>query len=113
MQYDFNLLFYYLLMEFCYQFMFDYLELLEKLNIEDQLSLFELLRNIDSNQVDFKGLFDYYVNFFCGMYEFDKWEFIFVIIYYKQVEKKFFFVVDYIEWVEFYFKIVEVYYYMK
>ncbi|MCY9124715.1 aspartate phosphatase, partial [Bacillus inaquosorum] len=79
-------------------------EPLEKLNIEDQPSLSELSRNIDSNQADLKGLLDYYVNFFRGMYEFDKREFISAITYYKQAEKKLSFVADHIERAEFYFK---------
>lgn len=66
MQHDSNLLLYYSLMEFRHQLMLDYLEPLEKLNIEDQPSLSELSRNIDSNQADLKGLLDYYVNFFAG-----------------------------------------------
>lgn len=41
-------------MEFRHQLMLDYLEPLEKLNIEDQPSLSELSRNIDSNQADLK-----------------------------------------------------------
>ncbi|MBY4605343.1 MULTISPECIES: response regulator aspartate phosphatase RapC [Bacillus] len=113
MQHDSNLLLYYSLMEFRHQLMLDYLEPLEKLNIEDQPSLSELSRNIDSNQADLKGLLDYYVNFFRGMYEFDKREFISAITYYKQAEKKLSFVADHIERAEFYFKIAEAYYYMK
>lgn len=64
MEDDPNLLLYFSLMEFRHQLMLDYLEPLEKLKIEDQPSLSELLRNIDSNQADLKGLLDYYVNFF-------------------------------------------------
>ncbi|MDO3661675.1 response regulator aspartate phosphatase RapC [Bacillus sp. C28GYM-DRY-1] len=113
MQHDSNLLLYYSLMEFRHQLMLDYLEPLEKLHIEDQPSLSELSRNIDSNQAGLKGLLDYYVNFFRGMYEFDKREFISAITYYKQAEKKLSFVADHIERAEFYFKIAEAYYYMK
>ncbi|MCY8486492.1 tetratricopeptide repeat protein [Bacillus atrophaeus] len=113
MEDDPNLLLYFSLMEFRHQLMLDYLEPLEKLKIEDQPSLSELLRNIDSNQADLKGLLDYYVNFFRGMHEFDKREFISAITYYKQAEKRLSFVADHIERAEFYFKVAEAYYYMK
>ncbi len=88
MEPDSNLVLYYSLMEFRHQLMLDYLEPLEKLKIEDQPTLSEILDNIDNSQAGLKGLLDYYVNFFKGMFEFDKREFISAITYYKQAEKK-------------------------
>lgn len=110
---DSNLVLYYSLMEFRHQLMLDYLEPLEKLKIEDQPSLSEILDSIDNSQAGLKGLLDYYVNFFRGMFEFDKREFISAITYYKQAEKKLAFVSDHVERAEFYFKVAEAYYYMK
>lgn len=74
MEPDSNLVLYYSLMEFRHQLMLDYLEPLEKLKIEDQPTLSEILDNIDNSQAGLKGLLDYYVNFFKGMFEFDKRE---------------------------------------
>ncbi|ATL38352.1 Rap family tetratricopeptide repeat protein [Bacillus velezensis] len=113
MEPDSNLVLYYSLMEFRHQLMLDYLEPLEKLKIEDQPTLSEILDNIDNSQAGLKGLLDYYVNFFKGMFEFDKREFISAITYYKQAEKKLAFVSDHVERAEFYFKVAEAYYHMK
>lgn len=113
MEPDSNLVLYYSLMEFRHQLMLDYLEPLEKLKIEDQPTLSEILDNIDNSQAGLKELLDYYVNFFKGMFEFDKREFISAITYYKQAEKKLAFVSDHVERAEFYFKVAEAYYHMK
>lgn len=81
-------------MEFWYNLMFEYFELLEKMWIEEQLRLLDLLFEIDKKQVCLIGVFDYYFNFFRGMYELDQWEYLLVIKFFKKVESKLIFVKD-------------------
>lgn len=111
MKEDQDLLLYYSLMCFRHQLMLDYLEP-KSLN-EERPKISDLLEKIGSSQTKLKGVLEYYCNFFRGMYEFDKKDYINAIRSYKIAEKKLALVTDEIERAEFYFKMAEVYYHMK
>ncbi|MCO4850693.1 response regulator aspartate phosphatase [Bacillus vallismortis] len=111
MEEDQDLLLYYSLMCFRHQLMLDYLEP-KSLN-EARPKISDLLEKIESSQTKLKGVLEYYGNFFKGMNEFDKKEYIKAIRSYKIAEKKLALVTDEIERAEFYFKMAEVYYHMK
>ncbi|MED4811176.1 tetratricopeptide repeat protein [Bacillus atrophaeus] len=113
MEEDQDLLLYYSLMEFRHNLMLEYLEPLEKLRIEEQPRLSDLLIEIDKKQSRLTGLLDYYFNFFRGMYELDRREYLLAIQFFKKAEHKLTFVKDPIEKAEFFFKMSESYYYMK
>lgn len=111
MKEDQDLLLYYSLMCFRHQLMLDYLEP-KSLN-KERPKISDLLEKIESTQTKLKGVLEYYGNFFRGMNEFDKKEYIKAIRSYKITEKKLALVTDEIERAEFYFKMAEVYYHMK
>ncbi|WP_339226959.1 Rap family tetratricopeptide repeat protein [Bacillus sp. FSL K6-0972] len=111
MEEDQDLLLYYSLMEFRHRIMLEYIAPSE--NSSSHPSISELLHNIDNKQARLKGILEYYYNFFRGMYENEKREYISAITYYKQAENKLALVEDEVEKAEFFFKIAEVYYYMK
>lgn len=69
MEEDQDLHLYYSLMEFRHNLMLEYLEPLEKMRIEEQPRLSDLLLEIDKKQARLTGLLEYYFNFFRGMYE--------------------------------------------
>ncbi|MCY8198752.1 tetratricopeptide repeat protein [Bacillus subtilis] len=113
MEEDQDLHLYYSLMEFRHNLMLEYLEPLEKMRIEEQPRLSDLLLEIDKKQARLTGVLDYYFNFFRGMYELDQREYLSAIKFFKKAESKLIFVKDRIEKAEFFFKMSEVYYYMK
>ncbi|MBY8911761.1 tetratricopeptide repeat protein [Bacillus sp. YC2] len=110
---DQDLHLYYSLMEFRHNLMLEYLEPLESQRIEEQPRLSDLLADIDKKQARLTGRLDYYFNFFRGMYELECREYLTAIQFFKKAESKLTFVKDHIEKAEFYFKMSEVYYYMK
>ncbi|MEX3914382.1 Rap family tetratricopeptide repeat protein [Bacillus paralicheniformis] len=111
MKEDQDLLLYYSLMCFRHQLMLEYLE--PKTMNEERPEISDLLEKIESSQTDLKGILEYYFNFFRGMYEFEEYEYLKAITFYKQAEKKLSLVADEIERAEFHYKIAEVYYHMK
>ncbi|PRP50643.1 aspartate phosphatase [Bacillus halotolerans] len=113
MEEDQDLHLYYSLMEFRHNLMLEYLEPLENMRIEEQPRLSDLLLEIDKKQARLTGLLEYYFNFFRGMYELDRREYILAIQFFKKAESKLTFVKDKIDKAEFFFKMSEVYYYMK
>ncbi|MEC2060720.1 response regulator aspartate phosphatase RapF [Bacillus stercoris] len=113
MEEDQDLHLYYSLMEFRHNLMLEYLEPLEKMRIEEQPRLSDLLLEIDKKQARLTGLLEYYFNFFRGMYELDQREYLSAIKFFKKAESKLIFVKDRIEKAEFFFKMSESYYYMK
>ncbi|MCY8808231.1 tetratricopeptide repeat protein [Bacillus atrophaeus] len=110
---DQDLHLYYSLMEFRHNLMLEYLEPLEKMRIEEQPRLSDLLLEIDKKQARLTGVLDYYFNLFRGMYELDQREYLSAIKFFKKAESKLIFVKDRIEKAEFFFKMSESYYYMK
>ncbi|MGY0434754.1 response regulator aspartate phosphatase [Bacillus rugosus] len=110
---DQDLHLYYSLMEFRHNLMLEYLEPLEKMRIEEQPRLSDLLLDIDKKQARLTGLLEYYFNFFRGMYELERREYVLAIQFFKKAESKLIFVKDKIDKAEFFFKMSEVYYYMK
>ncbi|MCY9061343.1 tetratricopeptide repeat protein [Bacillus inaquosorum] len=113
MEEDQDLHLYYSLMEFRHNLMLEYLEPLEKMRIEEQPRLSDLLLEIDKKQARLTGLLEYYFNFFRGMYELERREYVLAIQFFKKAESKLIFVKDKIDKAEFFFKMSEVYYYMK
>ncbi|MEC4030177.1 aspartate phosphatase [Bacillus subtilis] len=111
MKEDQDLLLYYSLMCFRHQLMLDYLE--PKTMNEERPKISDLLEKIESNQTDLKGILEYYFNFFRGMYEFEQYEYLNAISFYKQAERKLSLVADEIERAEFHYKVAEIYYHMK
>ncbi|MCI3196909.1 tetratricopeptide repeat protein [Bacillus sp. HU-1818] len=106
-----DVLLYYSLMCFRHQLMLDYLE--PKTMNEERPKISDLLEKIENTQSKLKGILEYYFNFFRGMYEFEQYEYIKAISFYKQAEKKLSLVADEIERAEFHYKVAEVYYHMK
>ncbi|KAF1680005.1 MULTISPECIES: Rap family tetratricopeptide repeat protein [Bacillus] len=111
MKEDQDLLLYYSLMCFRHQLMLDYLE--PKPMNEERPNISDLLEKIESSQTDLKGILEYYFNFFRGMNEFEQYEYLYAISFYKQAERKLSLVADEIERAEFHYKVAEVYYHMK
>ncbi len=101
MEEDQDLHLYYSLMEFRHNLMLEYLEPLEKMRIEEQPRLSDLLLEIDKKQARLTGLLEYYFNFFRGMYELDQREYLSAIKFFKKAESKLIFVKDRIEKAEF------------
>ncbi|MEC4585961.1 tetratricopeptide repeat protein [Bacillus safensis] len=106
-----DLLLYFSLMEFRHKLMLDYLNPLE--NGKERANFRELAMKIKRDQEKLTGLLDYYFNFFYGMYEFENYEYLNAITFYKRAEKKLSLVSDDIERAEFNYKIAEIYYHMK
>ncbi|MGD6974938.1 aspartate phosphatase [Bacillus altitudinis] len=106
-----DLLLYFSLMEFRHKLMLDYLNPLE--NGKERANFRELATKIKKDQEKLTGLLDYYFNFFYGMYEFENYEYLNAITFYKRAEKKLSLVSDDIERAEFNYKMAEIYYHMK
>ncbi|MGE6630197.1 tetratricopeptide repeat protein [Bacillus sp. NPDC077027] len=106
-----DLLLYYSLMDFRHKLMLDYLNPLK--NGEERANFRELANKIKKDQEKLTGLLDYYFNFFYGMYEFENYEYLNAITFYKRAEKKLSLVSDDIERAEFNYKLAEIYYHMK
>ncbi|MEH7799936.1 Rap family tetratricopeptide repeat protein [Bacillus pumilus] len=106
-----DLLLYYSLMEFRHKLMLDYLNPLE--NGKERANFRDLAMKIKKDQEKLTGLLDYYFNFFYGMYEFENYEYLNAITFYKRAEKKLSLVSDDIERAEFNYKMAEIYYHMK
>ncbi|KEP24782.1 aspartate phosphatase, partial [Bacillus zhangzhouensis] len=90
-----DLLLYFSLMEFRHKLMLDYLNPLE--NGKERANFRELAMKIKKDQEKLTGLLDYYFNFFYGMYEFENYEYLNAITFYKRAEKKLSLVSDDIE----------------
>ncbi|MEC0326787.1 aspartate phosphatase [Bacillus subtilis] len=73
----------------------------------------EVVESMNDNSNRVTGMSKYYYNFFRGMYEFEKNEYVNAITFYKRAERLLSFVQDQIERAEVYYKMAEVYYYMK
>ncbi|MES1037615.1 Rap family tetratricopeptide repeat protein [Bacillus pumilus] len=106
-----DLLLYFSLMEFRHKLMLDYLNPLE--NGKERANFRELALKIKRDQEKLTGLLEYYFNFFYGMYEFENYEYLNAITFYKRAEKKLSLVSDDIERAEFNYKMAEIYYHMK
>ncbi|MDR0124594.1 Rap family tetratricopeptide repeat protein [Bacillus zhangzhouensis] len=106
-----DLLLYFSLMEFRHQLMLDYLTPLE--NGKERANFRQLAMKIKKDQEKLTGLLEYYFNFFYGMYEFENYEYLNAITFYKRAEKKLSLVSDDIERAEFNYKMAEIYYHMK
>ncbi|MEK5496767.1 MULTISPECIES: response regulator aspartate phosphatase [Bacillus] len=106
-----DLLLYFSLMEFRHKLMLDYLNPLE--NGKERANFRELAVKIKKDQEKLTGLLEYYFNFFYGMYEFENYEYLNAITFYKRAEKKLSLVSDDIERAEFNYKMAEIYYHMK
>lgn len=106
-----DLLLYFSLMEFRHKLMLDYLNPLE--NGKERANFKELAMKIKRDQEKLTGLLEYYFNFFYGMYEFENYEYLNAITFYKRAEKKLSLVSDDIERAEFNYKMAEIYYHMK
>ncbi|MDE0641905.1 tetratricopeptide repeat protein [Bacillus sp. CNPSo 3703] len=106
-----DLLLYFSLMEFRHKLMLDYLDPLE--NGKERANFRELAVKIKKDQEKLTGLLEYYFNFFYGMYEFENYEYLNAITFYKRAEKKLTLVSDDIERAEFNYKMAEIYYHMK
>ncbi|USD80291.1 tetratricopeptide repeat protein [Bacillus safensis] len=106
-----DLLLYFSLMEFRHKLMLDYLIPLE--NGKERANFKELAMKIKRDQEKLTGLLEYYFNFFYGMYEFENYEYLNAITFYKRAEKKLSLVSDDIERAEFNYKMAEIYYHMK
>ncbi|MCC9023043.1 Rap family tetratricopeptide repeat protein [Bacillus nakamurai] len=111
MEEDQDLLLYYSLMCLRHNLMLEYLE--PKTMNEERSNNSFLLEKIEGSRSELKGLLEYYFHFFRGMYEFEKYEYLKAITFYKQAEKKLSLVADEIERAEFHYKVAEVYYHMK
>ncbi|KXZ15285.1 aspartate phosphatase [Bacillus nakamurai] len=111
MEEDQDLLLYYSLMCLRHNLMLEYLE--PKTMNEERSNNSYLLEKIEGSRSELKGLLEYYFHFFRGMYEFEKYEYLKAITFYKQAEKKLSLVADEIERAEFHYKVAEVYYHMK
>ncbi|MFS0654818.1 tetratricopeptide repeat protein [Bacillus sp. 179-C3.3 HS] len=106
-----DLLLYFSLMEFRHKVMLDYLNPLEK--GKGRANFRVLAAKIKKDQEKLTGLLEYYFNFFYGMYEFENYEYLNAITFYKRAEKKLSLVSDDIERAEFNYKMAEIYYHMK
>ncbi|MDV3450567.1 Rap family tetratricopeptide repeat protein [Bacillus safensis] len=106
-----DLFLYFSLMEFRHKLMLDYLNPLE--NGKERANFKELAMKIKRDQEKLTGLLEYYFNFFYGMYEFENYEYLNAITFYKRAEKKLSLVSDDIERAEFNYKMAEIYYHMK
>ena len=106
-----DLLLYFSLMEFRHKLMLDYLNPLE--NGKERANFRELAMKIKRDQEKLTGLLEYYFNFFYGMYEFENYEYLNAITFYKRAEKKLSLVSDDIERAEFNYKMAEIYYHMR
>lgn len=115
MEEDQDLLLYYSLMEFRHRLMLESLEPLEKLRIDQQPNLSDLLSEIENNQSRIKGMLDYYFNFFKGQFEFSRKNYIQAIQYYKRAELKLDLIPEEekIEKAEFHYKVAAAYYRIK
>lgn len=115
MEEDQDLLLYYSLMEFRHRLMLESLEPLEKLRIDQQPNLSDLLSEIENNQSRIKGILDYYFNFFKGQFEFSRKNYIQAIQYYKRAELKLDLIPEEekIEKAEFHYKVAAAYYRIK
>lgn len=102
-----DVFFYHQLLEFRHELMLSYLK---SKNEEDLKNAYEALKE---HQGHLKGMLDYYFFFFTGMYEFRRKELVAAISAYRRAEKSLEFVDDEIEHAEFYYKMAEIFYYMK
>ncbi|WP_446325373.1 response regulator aspartate phosphatase [Bacillus altitudinis] len=102
-----DVLMYYQLLDFRHELMLSYMR---SEDLKEVNETYEQLRQFDGNLT---GMLEYYFFFFMGMYEFRQRELTTAISAYRIAETKLNGIEDEIEHAEFYFKISEVYYYMK
>ncbi|MCY8504905.1 Rap family tetratricopeptide repeat protein [Bacillus atrophaeus] len=102
-----DILLYYQLLEFRHELMLIYLK---SKDVEDVQATYEILKEKEGSLTN---MLEYYYFFFVGMYEFRRKELESAISAYNMAETKLSEVEDELERAEFYFKVSEVYYYMK
>ncbi|MCY8486363.1 tetratricopeptide repeat protein [Bacillus atrophaeus] len=102
-----DVLLYYQLLEFRHELMLIYLK---SKDVEDVQATYEILKEKEGSLTN---MLEYYYFFFVGMYEFRRKELESAISAYNMAETKLSEVEDELERAEFYFKVSEVYYYMK
>ncbi|MCY8989795.1 Rap family tetratricopeptide repeat protein [Bacillus atrophaeus] len=102
-----DVLLYYQLLEFRHELMLIYLK---SKDVEDVQATYEILKEKEDSLTN---MLEYYYFFFVGMYEFRRKELESAISAYNMAETKLSEVEDELERAEFYFKVSEVYYYMK
>ncbi|MCY8087234.1 tetratricopeptide repeat protein [Bacillus sonorensis] len=101
---------YFSLLEFRHELMLDYLYPNANRDIHQQC---EALKKTKGNR-DLTGMLEYYYHFFMGMYYFRQNELVHSLRCYRQAERELEYVEDQdVERAEFYFKISEIFYYMK
>lgn len=102
-----DVLLYYQLLDFRHELMLSYM------NAKGLKEVNETYEQLRQNEGNLTGMLEYYFFFFMGMYEFRRRELTTAISAYRIAETKLNDIEDEIEHAEFYFKISEVYYYMK
>lgn len=102
-----DVLLYYQLLDFRHELMLSYM------NSKDLKEVNDTYEQLRQNEGNLTGMLEYYFFFFMGMYEFRRRELTTAISAYRIAETKLNDIEDEIEHAEFYFKISEVYYYMK
>ncbi|MEH7234448.1 tetratricopeptide repeat protein, partial [Bacillus safensis] len=102
-----DVLLYYQLLDFRHELMLSYM------NAKGLKEVNETYEQLRQNEGNLTGMLEYYFFFFMGMYEFRRRELTTAISAYRIAEIKLKDIEDEIEHAEFYFKISEVYYYMK
>lgn len=80
-----DLLLYFSLMEFRHKLMLDYLDPLK--DGHERADFKKLTLEIKREQEKLTGLLEYYFNFFHGMYEFENYNYLNAITFYKRAEK--------------------------
>ncbi|MEK4313897.1 Rap family tetratricopeptide repeat protein [Bacillus sp. FSL P4-0334] len=102
-----DVLLYYQLLDFRHELMLIYLR---SKDVEEVKNTYEILKEKEGS---LSKMLEYYFFFFMGMYEFRRKELVSAINAYSLAETKLSEIEDEIERGEFYFKVSEVYYYMK
>lgn len=102
-----DVLLYYQLLDFRHELMLIYLR---SKDVEEVRNTYEILKEKEGS---LSKMLEYYFFFFMGMYEFRRKELVSAINAYSLAETKLSEIEDEIERGEFYFKVSEVYYYMK
>lgn len=108
MEEDEQVVLYFQLMEFRHEQMLEYVN-----PSKNTVNKADYLRAVEGEGKRLTGIMEYYFNFFRGMYEFSKGEYIKAITFYRYAERKLDKVADELERAEFFFKMAEIFYHMK